>query len=994
MNNLMNNIFGIWDYMCSKMCKEMTSSFWSLFAALCLLPINNVVHSVESPLSHSCGLGSHESCKLYVSTIDGGLTALDASGVKLWSYDTQQPLFKSTLSYSEASGAAPNIIPGLNRALYQWDGIKLEILPFTADDLIDSTHLMEGRGLSLVGSKTKEVIGINVQNGKALYKCTPIRCYRYDNNSLIQRIDVLKVGISRVVVREANELTGEEMWNFTVGSLHLSLVEGIEDKFSCHTSALLPWKLQVDTVGGVLNAIDRSSSSQESVVWQTKLSSPIVDIWLHDGGRLERVQPVSLSAYPVDSPHLMLVNYDSRYYIQPVVGVTDHLSVATTKERLMVQQLESFSSRQRKALGSYNPIGVFYYALPTPTETDSFTESDAGTKSLTVYNNGFAQMCTAGPNGYAVYFYLEPSYSDYGTAEDNDSGEISTWDEAPPIPNKHGTLVSLAWSFTKYILFGAFVMILSHIRHHNRLRKLMSESNGNMNSENAFFPVLQPLCAVSGESIIANGSPKSPVSSPSSSTETLVGLNMSTDTIPEERPIPRFDSDYELKGHLGKGGFGIVYHVQNKLDGGEYAIKRIKLPTSKSAKEKVMREVHALARLDHPAIVRYFHSWVEKAPPGWTEMKEWMPLSRRASYAGESQSHTTHEVLNHHSNIICKEDGKRGNTRSLISLSQIGNTSLLSSEGFSPCPSFNSLNHSTIHSVLPPITASESRSSSFVIEFQDEGQHSYSGSQLGYYRSNQGGCFNRHLLDNRDDLSLSSACSDSIEDRERQDSITDLIAEPPTYLFIQMQLCQKESLKDWLSTNVLNRKKQMVMYFFEQTLEAVLYVHNKGMMHRDLKPSNIFFSLDGQVKVGDFGLVTGSVFANIGSSYLALKSLGDDHKQHTGNVGTHFYISPEQLSATKYNNKVDIFALGVIFFELLYPFSTQMERVQELDNIRNRKFPERFKTHLPLEADMVDWLMTPIASKRPSSEEVADSERLKALKDSYARAEVKLVPKL
>ncbi len=140
-----------------------------------------------------------------------------------------------------------------------------------------------------------------------------------------------------------------------------------------------------------------------------------------------------------------------------------------------------------------------------------------------------------------------------------------------------------------------------------------------------------------------------------------------------------------------------------------------------------------------------------------------------------------------------------------------------------------------------------------------------------------------------------------------------------------------------------------MIYFIIQTLEAVLYVHNKGMMHRDLKPSNIFFSLDGQVKVGDFGLVTGSVFANIGSSYLALKSLGDDHKQHTGNVGTHFYISPEQLSATKYNNKVDIFALGVIFFELLYPFSTQMERVQELDNIRNRKFPERFKTHLPLE---------------------------------------------
>ena len=97
------------------------------------------------------------------------------------------------------------------------------------------------------------------------------------------------------------------------------------------------------------------------------------------------------------------------------------------------------------------------------------------------------------------------------------------------------------------------------------------------------------------------------------------------------RTLSRFGSDYELKGRLGKGGFGVVYHVRNKTDGGEYAIKRIKLPNNKSAREKVMREVHALAQLDHPRIVRYFHSWVEKAPSGWDEMEEWIPLSRRHS---------------------------------------------------------------------------------------------------------------------------------------------------------------------------------------------------------------------------------------------------------------------------------------------------------------------------------------------------------------------------
>ena len=102
------------------------------------------------------------------------------------------------------------------------------------------------------------------------------------------------------------------------------------------------------------------------------------------------------------------------------------------------------------------------------------------------------------------------------------------------------------------------------------------------------------------------------------------------------------------------------------------------------------------------------------------------------------------------------------------------------------------------------------------------------------------------------------------------------------------------------------------------------------MMHRDLKPSNIFFSLDGNIKVGDFGLVTGTAFGALQNSYVTLLSLADrdDHRQHTGNIGSHLYMSPELMSGLKYDQKVDIFSFGIIFFELHYPFSTEMERTK------------------------------------------------------------------
>lgn len=59
-------------------------------------------------------------------------------------------------------------------------------------------------------------------------------------------------------------------------------------------------------------------------------------------------------------------------------------------------------------------------------------------------------------------------------------------------------------------------------------------------------------------------------------------------------------------------------------------------------------------------------------------------------------------------------------------------------------------------------------------------------------------------------------------------------------------------------------------------------------------------------------------------------------------IGTQLYMSPEQKDGKSYNYKVDIWSLGIIFFELLFPFQTEMERTKTLTNIRCNKYPETF----------------------------------------------------
>jgi serine/threonine protein kinase len=94
-----------------------------------------------------------------------------------------------------------------------------------------------------------------------------------------------------------------------------------------------------------------------------------------------------------------------------------------------------------------------------------------------------------------------------------------------------------------------------------------------------------------------------------------------------------------------------------------------------------------------------------------------------------------------------------------------------------------------------------------------------------------------------------------------------------------------------------------------------------------------------------------------------------DH-QHTDQVGTELYMSPEQRARRPYSHKVDIYSLGLILFEMLVPFSTQMERVTVLSDLRKNKFPGHFlnQTEFPV----VKSMLSHSPDERPDAADVLE----------------------
>ena len=159
---------------------------------------------------------------------------------------------------------------------------------------------------------------------------------------------------------------------------------------------------------------------------------------------------------------------------------------------------------------------------------------------------------------------------------------------------------------------------------------------------------------------------------------------------------------------------------------------------------------------------------------------------------------------------------------------------------------------------------------------------------------------------------------------------------------IAMEYIDGETIDERIRTRGALPPKQ-ALEIFERIVDAVGYLHGRGIIHRDIKSNNVKLSEAGAVKVLDFGIA---------------KSADSPRLTVSGAmIGTPQYVSPEQLHGQPADERTDIWALGVLLYEMLtgrLPFEGgSMAAVVDRVGKASYPAPTRVNPSLPRESDRI-----------------------------------------
>ncbi|KAG9481098.1 hypothetical protein GDO78_010378 [Eleutherodactylus coqui] len=297
--------------------------------------------------------------------------------------------------------------------------------------------------------------------------------------------------------------------------------------------------------------------------------------------------------------------------------------------------------------------------------------------------------------------------------------------------------------------------------------------------------------------------------------------------IESQRQLSRYFSEFEELQMLGRGAFGAVIKVQNKLDGCYYAVKRVQINPASKQFRRIKGEVTLLSRLNHENIVRYYNAWIEKHE---------IPSSNTPKHATTVDKKVVVKPEQVVKNEFGLADDVETNAPAPIMTSSV--------EWSTSCERSSSAHCKN----------SDQDSSDEDEDDDDDEEGVFSPSFLPGTDSDS-----EIVFENEDD----SGPNQDEQDEERAVDKSEGLKESPSelpiqtvhYLYIQMEYCEKSTLRDTIDQG-LYLDSNRLWRLFREILDGLAYIHEQGMIHRDLKPVNIFLDSEDHVKIGDFGLAT------------------------------------------------------------------------------------------------------------------------------------------
>lgn len=186
--------------------------------------------------------------------------------------------------------------------------------------------------------------------------------------------------------------------------------------------------------------------------------------------------------------------------------------------------------------------------------------------------------------------------------------------------------------------------------------------------------------------------------------------------------------------------------------------------------------------------------------------------------------------------------------------------------------------------------------------------------------------------------------------------------EDDSHLHIVLELCSSQDLYSRIVAKGGAFSEAEARVVITQLLHAVSHLHKLGVVHRDIKPDNILFSRDDEnlVKLTDFG-----------SAEIFCKENGETV---SGVVGTPYYVAPEVVAGREYNEKVDIWSVGVVLYIMLGGcppfFGETVTDIFEAVLRANLRFPSHvFQYVSPTAKDLLRRMLCKDVSRRFSADQ-------------------------